>query len=232
MLFVRSTTLLIITLVLLFGGVTPAPASAVNVTVKVLNASPDTGAIDLYDNQTLLVSNLPFRTFSRSFPLGEGLHLFRVFPAGANIATTLPIMQFNVSLPPSYSYVIGIADRRATLLPMAITDPAVPRAGYFRYRVVNLSPGMPSVDLVNSSGLTIIDDVTFGGAKFATLPSGRRRYHFQVRQHGTANILIDLPNTSFGSRSRQTLWLFNANAGLRSFGARELKNEQFILSQD
>ena len=228
--FVRSTALLLTTLVLLLGGVAPTRIYAVNVTAKVLNASPDTGAIDLYDNQTLIASNIGYRAFSPNFQLGEGVHLFRVFPAGANIATTPAIVQFNVSLSPGYSYVIGIANHRAQLTPMVITDPLVPRTRYFRFRVVNLSPATPSVDLINSAGRLQIDDVVFGNAKFITLRAGR--YHFQVRRHGTNDVLIDLPSKVFASRSRQTLWLFNANIGLRSFSLNELTNEQFILSAD
>jgi Domain of unknown function (DUF4397) len=230
--FVRSTALLLTTLVLLLGGVAPARTYAVNVTAKVLNASPDTGAIDVYDNQTLIAANIGYRAFSLNFQLSEGVHLFRVFPTGANITTTPAIVQFNVSLSPGYSYVIGIANNRAQLTPMVITDPTVPRSGYFRFRMVNLSPATPSVDLINSSGRVQIDDVVFGNAKYITLRSGAGRYHFQVRRHGTNDVLIDLPSKTYASRSRQTLWLFNANIGTRSFSVNELANEQFILSTD
>ena len=229
---IRSTALLLTTLVLLLGGIAPTRTYAANVTAKVLNASPDTGAIDVYDNQTLIASTVNFRGFSPNFQLTEGVHLFRVFPAGANIGTTPPIMQFNVSLLPGYSYVIGIMNNRAQLTPIVITDPPVPRAGYFRFRVVNLSLGTPSVDLINSAGRVQIDDVAFGNAKFITLRSAAGRYHFQVRRHATNDILIDLPAKAYTSKSRQTLWLFNANTSMRSFSVNELSNELFILSAD
>lgn len=229
----RSFGLLITVLTLLLGGQTPVYAA--NVNVRVVNASPDAGPIDLYEGATRIAAGINFRAFSPPVSLPEGPHLFRAFPANADPNATPPIVQFTVDLPPGFGYVLGIINRRPGIQPIAVVDAPAAPSNYFNFRVVNLSPDTPSIDLFRvintSTQRPIIQDVAFGNAKTVRLRSGT--YTFQLRRFGTNEVLLELPAQRFASRAHPTLWVFNAVAGARKFAAAELNNnEQFVITSD
>lgn len=220
-------------LALLLSGYRPAYAA--NVSIRVVNASPDTGPIDLYEGATRIAAGINFRAFSPPFSLPEGPHLFQVFPANADPVATPAIVQFNVTLPPNAGYVLGIANRRAAITPIALVDPPAAAASNFNFRVVNLSPDTPSIDLFRvintSTQRPLMQDVVFGNAKTLRLRSGS--YTFQLRRFGTNEVLLELPTQRFASRAHPTLWVFNAVAGARKFAAAELNNnEQFVITNE
>lgn len=229
----RSFGLLGLVLALLMGGHTPAYAA--NVNIRVVNASPDAGPIDLYEGATRIAAGVGFRAFSPPVSLPEGPHLFRAFPANADPNVTPPISQFNVSLPPGFGYVVGISGRLPAITPIVLTDPPAAASNYFNFRVVNLSPDTASIDLFRvintSTQRPIIQDVAFNNAKTVRLRSGT--YTFQLRRFGTNEVLLELPAQRFASRAHPTLWVFNAAAGARKFATAELNNnEQFVITNE
>ena len=72
--------------------------SQTNSYIRFFNASPNSPAVDIYANNTLLVQNLPYKEFSLYFPASSGNYNIKVYPTGQN---TNPILDTNIYVAPN-----------------------------------------------------------------------------------------------------------------------------------
>ena len=87
-----------------------APASASNhATVRVLHASPDAPAVDIYldDAAVSALTNVPFATLSDYLDVPSGDHNVKVYATGT---TTDPVIDVDVTLAAGTAYTIAATD--------------------------------------------------------------------------------------------------------------------------
>ncbi len=186
---------------------------------EVLHASPDLPAIDLYVGSIPIQQALNYTQFSKRFVIATGTHQVRVFQAGAD-PNGPPILTVPIGLEPDQRFLVCVVNRAATLEGVAYLEPALPPAGQALIRFINLEPGSPPLDVVNSAdGAVLIPDVAFKASKTVTVP--QQTLTLQLRQAGTSNVVVSIAPTNFPGGVVSTLIKFapDANVNARSVGA-------------
>ena len=175
-----------------------APASASNhATVRVLHASPDAPAVDIYldDAAVSALTNVPFATLSDYLDVPSGDHNVKVYATGT---TTDPVIDVDVTLAAGTAYTIAATDAVAAITPQVLVDDPAPDCDTAQVRVVHFSADAPAVD-VAPAGATpdeaVIKNLAYPDASdYVALPGGT--YDLEVRPAGETTVALDLPGVA------------------------------------
>lgn len=188
---------------------------------RVLHASPDAPALDVYVNKTRVATNLLYTKFGPDWRFAGSSAAVRVFTAGSPF-NSVPLFQKNISFQIGYAYVLvvtGLLNQPNTALQMdvvALQDPPRPPAGTTTIRLAHVAPGIGNVDLFTSTNELFIQDVAYKTAKAVDKPAGT--YDLQVRLTGQPTVLFQIPPTNFPSAQTRTIYVFapSQNAAARA----------------
>jgi len=175
-----------------------APASASNhATVRVLHASPDAPAVDIYldDAAVSALTNVPFATLSDYLDVPSGDHNVKVYATGT---TTDPVIDVDVTVAAGTAYTIAATDAVAAITPQVLVDDPAPDCDTAQVRVVHFSADAPAVD-VAPAGATpdeaVIKNLAYPDASdYVALPGGT--YDLEVRPAGETTVALDLPGVA------------------------------------
>jgi hypothetical protein len=181
---------------LLLGAVAPVGAAS-KAMVRVMHASPDAPAVDVYVNGDVVLSDVPFKAISDYLALDAGSYDLGIKAAGAAAADPYVLEANDVAVESGKAYTVAatgvLASIQFTILvdnPKASTDTA-------KLRVVHFSPDTPAVD-VGLKG-TPPDEALVKGLEFPkaseylAVPGGT--YDIEVRPAGTDQVALDLSGT-------------------------------------
>jgi|GEM_PF-3069136 len=188
----------------------PVQAGTEVICFRILHASPDAPNLDVFVQNTRVARNLAYTKFSRTWHLAPGSIRVRVYATpGDQNAQAYRDIQINLDLlDPGLCYLIVIGNTNAAMEIFTFPDPPVPPAGQFTIRLANLAPNAPPLDLTKSDGTPLIGNVPFKSATPSNYPPGS--YSLQIKQTGTGTVLLDLGTQTFRSRTRQTVYVFDA----------------------
>lgn len=163
--------------------------------VRVLHASPDAPAVDVFVDGAEAISDLAFGDITDYVALPSGAHNVQVFPADADGSGT-PVIDADVTLDPSTDYTVAAAGAVAAIEPVVLVDDnSAPAQGEAKVRFVHLSPDAPAVDIYAEGAGVIVPGAAFKDASgYLGLPAGT--YDLQVRAAGTETVALDLPGVS------------------------------------
>ncbi len=171
-----------------------APASADNhAMVRVLHASPDAPAVDVYlDDQPVdALVNVPFGAISDYLEVPSGDHNVKVYATGT---TSDPVIDADVSLTAGGSYTIAATDALASITPQVIEDDPSPTGDAAQVRVVHLSADAPAVDIAPAGAPVedaLVSDLAYPDATgYLDLPGGT--YDLEVRPAGDTAVALAL----------------------------------------
>lgn len=127
--------------------------------VRIFHASPDAPPVDVYVNNSPVVSNLRYRSFTEYLPLPPGVINVKVYPAGT---TTNPVINTNVNIPPNTILTVAAINELKDLSLYAIEDTPMPiPMGKTYVRAGHLSPNAPAVDVRLPNGRNLFEDVEY-----------------------------------------------------------------------
>ena len=158
--------------------------------LRVIHASPDAPAVDIWVNGEVAIANLAFPDGTDYVELPAGEYQVQVTPAGAEepvvIDATLPLQA-------GTDYTVAAVGVLESIEALVLTDNnAAPAAGQAHIRVVHASPDAPAVDVAVAGGDVLISNLEFGQAsEYLPVPAGS--YDLQVRVAGTEDVAIDIP---------------------------------------
>lgn len=166
------------------GGTLPDGGTAATSRVRVLHASPDAPAIDLYPGggTTPLITNLAYRQASAYLDVPSGTIRFDVRPAGAASSTTPVLTSPLLTLQPNESYTAIAAGLLAPpsgqqaaqgLRVVLLQDNfAAPAANQGRVRLFHATPDAPAVavDLGHDGTFDVASLQPFAATESAGLP--------------------------------------------------------------
>lgn len=168
--------------------------------VRVLHASPDAPAVDVYLNDTIVdaLTNVPFGTLSDYLTIPAGDQNIKVYATGT---TMDPVIELDATVDAGMAYTI------AAVNPVASIDSAVfvddPSLDYemAMVRVVHLSPDAPNVDIAPDGADPVVSNLAFPDATdYLALPAGT--YDLEVRVAGTDTVALQLdPLDLMGGRA-------------------------------
>jgi hypothetical protein len=158
--------------------------------VRVLHASPDAPAVDVFVNGDAVLTGVPFKTISGYLDVPPGEYDIAVAPEGAGIDSA--VIEATLPLEAGTDYTVAAVNRLADIQAQVFVDdndvgfPATKP----RVRAVHLSPDAPAVDIAVTDGPGIEDPaVVVKGLNYRNatgylelLPTD---YSFEIRAAGS-----------------------------------------------
>ena len=190
--------------------------SSSNGKIRLVNAIPDEGSLDLLIDTKSAATSVGYGAASSYVSIGSGSRHLQVEPTGLTTilidrtdsissGNTLTLLTLNFSFSPPTS--VLLAD-----------DNSAPISGNFKLRIVNASPGMQAQDVYvvpfgsGPSGSPTISSLGLGSAgSYSTLAPGD--YEVFFTQPGTTNISLDSGKLTFAAGQVRTLLGLNNPAG-------------------
>jgi hypothetical protein len=162
--------------------------------VRVVHASPDAPAVDVYLNGDQALSNVSFFTASDYLDLPAGTYQVQVTPAGQPASAA--VIDASATIEAGKAYTIAATGAVANIAPTIIEDDlTAPAAGQAHVRVYHFSPDAPAVDVQLADGTKLIEGLAFPDASnYLPVPAGS--YDLQVVPAGGSDVVIDLAGTA------------------------------------
>ncbi len=166
-----------------------SPVGAADAMVRVVHASPDAPAVDVYVDGQRAISNLRYTEGTGYTMLPEGQHQVQVFAAGTGPGGTA-VIAAQVTLQGGRAYTIVAANVLAKIEPLVIPDDLTPpAAGKAHIRVIHAAPDAPAVDVAVQGGPVPFRNAAFKAATPYT-PVDAGTYAFEVRPTGTTTAVL------------------------------------------
>jgi hypothetical protein len=185
---VRSMTILA-TLLLGILAAFPLSGAAADAMLRVVHASPDAPAVDVYLNGQRAIANLEFTEGTTYASVPEGSYRVQVFPAGTGPNGTA-VIDATLPLAGGTAYTVAAVNVVAKIEALVLTDDlTAPAAGKAHIRVIHASPDAPAVDVAVKGGPVAFSNVAFKIATpYAPLDTGT--YQFEIRPAGTTQAVL------------------------------------------
>ncbi len=200
----------LLALALVAGCSSSATSPANSAKLRVINASPGTGPIDVYLQTALAVDSLPYSAANPYVFVQSGTVDVAVRSHGAiNV-----LLETGPSFTVGAFYTFAVTGPSGALTDVFLTDDTTSAAsGNFKLRMVHLAPAGSAMDLYYtgpSDDLTtatpIATAVAFTGSTgYLTPPIGTSR--IRVTQAGTKTVLIDSGTLTFTTGQVSTLFV-------------------------
>jgi hypothetical protein len=191
-----------------------APAMAADTAdVRVLHASPDAPAVDVYLDDTIVdaLTNVPFGTISDYLEVPAGDHNVKVYATGT---TADPVIDADVTVAAGAAYTIAATGALADIAPQVLEDDVSPSCSTAKVRVVHFSADVPAVD-VATAGSTPEEAVVKGleypdATGWLELPGGT--YDLEVRLAGETTVALPLPDVTIEDCSAYSVFAVGSAA--------------------
>lgn len=179
--------------------------------VRVIHASPDAPAVDVWADGQVAFSNAPFKGITPYATLTQGMHNFKVVPAGA---TEPVVIEANLDLQNNTDYSIIAVNTLNSIEPLVLVDNnAQPAAGKAHVRFVHASPDAPAVDIaVAGGGPVLFGNVPFKGVG-DYLPVDAGTYNLEVRVAGTDTVALSVPGVKLENGVVYTIFAMGLAGG-------------------
>lgn len=174
--------------------------------LRVVHASPDAPAVDVYVDNTSALTDVPFGNVSDYLTLDSGVHTVTITPAGDNQTV---VFRGNVTLDPrsaSTLYAAGEVSQNAstTFGPIvAGNDAFTPGPNTSAVRFVHLSPDAPPVDVTTQNGTEVLaDNLSYGNASdYMTVPAGNHTIEIRAATPGNNGTIVRTVDVSLSNRT-------------------------------
>ncbi len=188
--------LLVCATVLAVAGLAMAETSGAR--VRIVHASPDAPAVDIYVNGGKVLENLPFREYSEYLSLPAGTYTVEIKVTGTD--TVVKQLSVPVQAGKDYTAVaVGYARGNQPGFDVMLLedDNTAPEDGRIKIRVAHTAPGAPAVDVYVTTPFetlmgkqAVLTNVPFKAASgYLSVPIGM--YQARVAVAGTKTIAID-----------------------------------------
>ncbi len=172
--------------------------------VRMLHASADGSAVDVYANGNLIARGLSYGQMTEYVPVKPGNYSIQVFPAGM---VENPVLSSALTVLPETSQTITAIGKQGDLTIFPIREVYMPlldkRSAYLRF--VHLSPNTPPLDITLPDGKVLFSNICYRDySNYITLPPGY--YNLQARETGTDNVLFRIPNVNLAPGSVDTIY--------------------------
>lgn len=193
------------------------PVGAADAMVRVVHASPDAPAVDVYVDGQRAISNLRYTEGTNYTVLPEGSRRVQVFAAGTG-PNGRAVIDAPVTVQGGRAYTIVAANVLTRIEPLVITDDLTPpAAGKSHIRVIHAAPDAPAVDVAVQGGPVAFRNAAFKAATpYAPVDAGS--YVFEVRPTGTTTAVLTTSPTPLAAGRLYTVFAMGqvGNSTLRS----------------
>ena len=216
----RSHTRALLSLFMLLGMLSsamPAQAASGNkqARVRVVHASPDTPAVDIFVNGVRAFKGLAFKESTNYAGLAAGLYQLQAVPAGKTLTQGPVMISTTAKLEAGKDYSVVGAGLQKNIEPLLLMDDnSLPDPSKAKVRFVNLSPDSPGVNVIAPAvnNRKLFSKVEFKHAsEYVTVDAGR--YNLAVQSAKDETILLSLKGVPVGNGQVVTVFGMGLNAG-------------------
>lgn len=140
--------------------------------IRVLHASPDAPAVDVYVDGAKAITDLAFGSITDYTPVAAGSHAIKVCATGST--TVCPIDVPALAVADGMKYTIAATDELAKITAQVITDaPSATLTDSAQVRVVHFSADTPAVDVLTADGASkLVTNLAYPNASsYLSLPA-------------------------------------------------------------
>jgi hypothetical protein len=199
---------------LALAAITAIPASAASESrVRVLHASPDAPAVDVYLDGTKVdaLVNVPFGAISDYLTIPAGSHQVTVFATGT---TSSPVIDATLPFDAGKAYTVAATNALASIEAQVLTDAPAPKASGAQLRVVHLSADTPAVDIAPDGADpadAIVKNLAYPDATdYLDVPADT--YDLEVRAAGTSTVALQLDPITLDAGKAYTVFAIGSGA--------------------
>ncbi len=193
--------------------------------VRVVHASPDAPAVDVYADDAKVLTNVAFKGSSDYLSVPSGPHNFKVFATGANPASDAPVIDADATLGVGKDYTVVAIGKLAEIKPLVLVDNnAAPAAGKAHVRVVHASPDGPAVDIAVKGGAVLVPNLAFG-KDAGPLPVDAGTYDLEVRAAGTTTVALPVSGVTLTAGKIYTIFAVGLLNGTPKLEALPIVND-------
>ncbi|MGI8313900.1 DUF4397 domain-containing protein [Halobacillus mangrovi] len=168
--------------------------------VRVLHASPDAPAVDIYVNGQKILEGVPFKQQSDYLSVAPGQYQIDIYPQGE---TNQPVLSQSVTVEAGKMYTVAAAGKVDNLQLITVADNTTVPSGNSKARFWHLSPNAPAVDIAVKGGNVLFRNVSFGEAtNYLTLPPTTA--DLEVRVAGTNQVALEIPGVTLNPNQAYT----------------------------
>ncbi|MDC0703423.1 DUF4397 domain-containing protein [Priestia sp. AB] len=194
---------------LVFAAETPPAAderTAQNAEVRIVHASPDAPAVDIFVDDKALVEGAKFKDVANSLPLAAGSHKVEVYEAKTK-GTKDSIIEVTLVVDGGKSYTVAAVNKAENLELQAFTNNKQGMDGKASLRVAHLSPDAPAVNVGPKGAAPLFKDLSFKSISgYQVVNPGS--YDLSVSTADGKEIL-NLPGTNLQSGKNYTVLAVN-----------------------
>jgi len=178
--------------------------------VRIVHASPDAPAVDVIVDGAVVASNLTFGQITDAISVSPAAHQLQIVPTGQDAASAVIDTSFDPE--GGKTYIVAAAgllkDIEAKVYDVHSDDLD---AGKSRLRLINLSPEDTSVDVYQTGGDELFNDLEFGEASdYTDLDAGA--YDLEVRPHDQETASLSVPAFQVDEGNAYDLLFIGTNA--------------------
>ena len=197
-------------LVLSLALATSALAADGMARARVVHASPDAPAVDIWVNGSVAFSNAPFKGITNYAELAPGSYQVQVSPTGA---TEPIVIDATLDLAADTDYTVVAVGELANIEPLVLIDNnAAPAAGKAHVRFVHASPDAPAVDIAVTGGPVLFSNIPFKGTG-DYLPVDAGTYDLEARLAGTETVALSVPGVTLEEGNVYTIFAMGLAGG-------------------
>jgi hypothetical protein len=185
-------------------------AQAGKARVRVVHASPDAPAVDVWVNNAKAFTNAPFKGITQYASLDAGSYEVQVVPTGK---TEPAVIKATLALKAGTDYTVVAVGKLANIEPLVLQDDnRAPAAGKAHVRFVHASPDAPAVDIAVKGGPVLFQNVAFKGVG-NYLPVDAGTYDLEVRLAGTTTVALSVPGVKLEQGTVYTIFAMGLAGG-------------------
>ncbi len=173
--------------------------------VRVLHASPDAPAVDVWVDDSKVLTDVAFKGLSSYLALPAGAHHIVVVATGT---TTPALIDATPSFDAGVKYTVAAIGPAATVSAKVFVDDGTVVAGSAKLRVIHLSPDAPAVDVAvagQAPADAAVKNLSYPDATgYLTLPPAT--YDFEVRLAGTTTVALPLSGVALADGTNYTVF--------------------------
>jgi hypothetical protein len=171
--------------------------------LRVMHASPDAPAVDIYVDGKAVLTNVPFFTLSGALSLPNGTYKVAITPAGAGLGAA--VLTTDLKVENGYAGTVVALNSLANLTVKLYEDDMSPiPAGKARVRVIHASPDAPAVDIkLAGTSTAVVSKAAFTDA--ATVEVAAGTYAFDITPAGASTVVFTTPALRFEAGWSYTL---------------------------
>ena len=207
----RFASLAVLAMAGMLVASTATAAAASDARLRVLHASPDAPAVDVYADGTKVLSDVPFGTISDYLSVPAGDHQVQVFAAGT---TTGAVIDATLTLDAGTSYTVAATNALASIEAQVFVDDPSPVSDMAQLRAVHLSADAPAVDVAprgSAADGAVVTNLEYPNATgYLSLPAGS--YDLDVRLTGTTTVALELPTLDLAAGTSYSAFVIGSAA--------------------